>query len=170
MRVEFWSGIYEGGSFLVAAGLILISSVGMVLSRRPLYGALWLVSALLGTAVVYALLHAHFLAAAQLLVYAGAVVVLVLIVLMLLGGNPERYRLGAFGLGFLAIVFGVILVWGLTPGFLVPLWESSPASDLGTVQNLGRALYGRFVFPFEAASLLILTALVGALMLARRLK
>ena len=170
MTAEFWSGIYEGAPFLAAAALILISSFGVVLSRRPLHGALWLVSALLGTAVLYALLQAHFLAAAQLLVYAGAVVVLVLFVLMLLGGNPEKYRLGAFGLGILAIAAGAGLVWGLMPGFVEAPGELSPVSDLGTVQSIGRALYGRFVFPFEAASLLILAAMVGALMLARRLK
>ena len=160
----------QHGFFYAVALWILLSSLGVVLSRRPLFSALWLVSALLGTAAVYALLEAHFLAVVQVMVYAGAIVVLMVFVLMLLGSRGEKYRWGAVLVGAAGALCGAALLWALMPLFGdAAVARTAPAAgDLGSAGAVGRALYGRFVFPFEAASLLILAALAGAVMVARR--
>jgi NADH-quinone oxidoreductase subunit J len=156
------------GLFYGAAAVLLVSALGVVLSRNSIYSALWLVLSLLATAALYAMLQAHFLAVVQIMVYAGAIMVLIVFVLMLLGAKRESFRWEAAWLGAAALGAGLSLLGVLAP---LLLGESSGAvagSGVGAVASIGQALYGRYVFPFEAASLLIVAAMVGAVMLGRR--
>lgn len=163
-------------SFLIFAALIVVSAVGVVLFRNPIHSALSLVGNLLCVAALFASLNAHFLAAVQMIVYAGAIMVLVVFVLMLLNIKTEKlgrkeslwYAIAAV----LAIVFVSFLVPLLSEFFVLAHPVSSLALNhdgpLGDVKGVGEVLYTQYLFVFELASILIMAALVGAVMLAKR--
>lgn len=157
----------ESLSFVAQASLILLASLGVVLARTPLRSALCLILVQLQLATLYVGLEAPFVAAMQVLVYAGAVMVLFVFVIMLLNQGAERRASAgqvpllkwAGAAAAVAVMVGVVsnarqLV---SPG-------PSPAFDAG-VHALGEVLLGRFLFAFEATSLLLLTAVVGAVVL-----
>lgn len=159
----------------------IATALMMVLHPNPMRAALFLVLNLFCVAVLYLALQAWFLAAIQVLVYAGAIMVLFLFVIMLLNlGTPDRSpdRLPfqpplavAAGL-LLAVVFG----WTVLAGVHVPHIEYSPLEikaqeAMGTVDGVGRVLYNPeqpWLFPFEMTSILLLIAVIGAVVLARR--
>lgn len=156
--------------FGIMALLVVASAVAVVALRNPVYSALALVLNLMTVAGLFAQLEAHFLAAVQVIVYAGAIMVLVIFVLMLLNLKveaPKPFRLfnvvlsSAAGLAFLVVVL---------PRFdeAFKVFAVSPTIPQGTVKAVGEVLYTRHVFLFEAASVLIMAALVGAVMLAKR--
>jgi len=161
--------------FFAAAFCVLLSSLGVVLARRPLISALWLVASLLGTAAIYAQLSAHFLAVIQVMVYAGAIVAVMVLVLMLLGDGRESFRWGALAVGGAAAVSAGALALAVAsvlsgsaadnPHLFAP--QAAPAG-FGGPKAAGIDLFTRYLFPFEAISLLILAALVGAVMTARK--
>ena len=161
----------ETAVFALFAALALGSALVVVLHRNPVYSVLSLVVTLVSTAVLFVLLGAPFLAALQVLVYAGAILVLFLFVLMLLnvereGPGPDLMgqRVGAV---ISALVFGglvVGLVWGRFNGFpLSALQEESVA-----IQPLARELLSTYILPFEIVGLLLLAAVIGATVLARK--
>ena len=153
----------------------LLTALGTVFFRNPIWSALFLIGNLLSIAGIYASLNAHFLAVVQIVVYAGAVMVLVLFVLMLLNlkddpGNP--LKLPAF---WIMASVGLCFVLVALPAFNrvlagVSVYELSKNNldIVGSPILIGRALFTNYVVPFEAASLLILIGVVGAVMLARR--
>lgn len=158
---------------MVDTVLFYVASVGLVLgalltvtARNPLRGALWLVVALAFLALHFVLLDASFVAAMQLLVYAGAIMVLFVFVIMLLNLGPDAGRrpaylsvakvLGVGALGFLA--------WRAVVGVHAASAGAGQAVD-GTVKSVGRALLGPYLFSFEAVSVLLLVAVVGAVVL-----
>jgi NADH-quinone oxidoreductase subunit J len=153
----------------VLVGLTAIgTAIGLVVRPNPLHGALFLVGNLFCVAVLFLLLRAEFLALAQVIVYAGAIMVLFIFATMLLipgraesGPDPlaRARRLALPVAGALALV--VVLVAGRTGG-------STPEAPPGGVATIGRLLFTDYLFPFEVTSLLLLAALVGALTLARR--
>jgi NADH:ubiquinone oxidoreductase subunit 6 (subunit J) len=155
--------------FYLIALVAVAAALGVVLLKNPLYSALALVSNMIALAALYAQLDAHFLAAAQVVVYAGAIMVLVIFVLMLLNAKEETPT--APGL-FLLIVGGVIAVVFLT--IIIPIVDETfqvfrTAQPLqGTTAALGITLFSRFIAPFECASLLIMASILGAVYLARR--
>jgi NADH-quinone oxidoreductase subunit J len=160
----------ERFSFFVIAAIAVGSALGLVLKRNPIHGALFLVVNLGSVAALYLLLRAEFLAAAQVIVYAGAIMVLFVFAIMVLipgkeetGPDPLRpYRLVAVPLGFLLLVeIGLILV---------SRRATAPAAGTGSADlpTLSRLLFTDFLFPFELTGLLILAALVGVLVLAKR--
>ncbi|MGH9042537.1 MAG: NADH-quinone oxidoreductase subunit J [Acidimicrobiia bacterium] len=160
-------------TFAVAA---LAGAVGVVLSRKPAHAALFLVLTLFCMAVFFILQDAHFLAAVQVIVYAGAVVILFLFVIMLLGVDEEDdiFAEPLRGQRPVAAVAGVALVAGLllmTRG-LEPTGASAvrgAASAEGTnVEKVARSLFTDFLWPFEITSVLLVIAVVGAIVLARR--
>ena len=167
----------EAVIFLGVAGAVLGSAVALVLQRNPVHSAMFLVITLFGVAVLFVLQRAHFLAAAQVIVYAGAIVVLFLFVIMLLGVDRRDdlhetlpfQRPLAVGMGAGLLVLVVLL--GRATWVTAPV-NTDPASALidgsGTVDTLGRVLYSRFLFPFEMTSILLIVAAVGAVVLARR--
>jgi NADH-quinone oxidoreductase subunit J len=159
--------------FSVFAATVIGCAVAMVFHRNPVHCALFLVSVLLSLSGLFVMLNAQFIAALQVIVYAGAIMVLFLFVVMLLnvkGESPLLSRGTAKGFGFLfAFVILVELVWiVLSPG----TEESAPAAQLpagfGSPGEIGRVLYTTWLFPFEVTSILLLVAVVGAVVLARR--
>jgi NADH-quinone oxidoreductase subunit J len=155
--------------FGVVAGLSIVCAVGLVIRPNPLHGALFLVGNLFCVAVLYLTLRAEFLALAQVIVYAGAIMVLFIFAIMLL--IPGRAEAEPDPLGpqrMLALPFGGLL------GLLV-VWVVGRAGAAGPgqaptvgVRELGRLLFTDYLFPFEVTSVLLLAALIGALVLAKR--
>jgi NADH-quinone oxidoreductase subunit J len=158
--------------FALVAALSATSGVGVVLNRRPLYSALSLVVNMLSLALLFLLLSAQFLAAAQVIVYAGAVMVLFVFVIALL--NPRRedpplrgdpQALAAIGMATVLVLLSAIVFLGSSR--VQAFSGGVDLSALGTIQALAGALYGDFAFPFEVTSLLLVVAAVGAIYLSR---
>lgn len=137
-------------------------------TRNPVTSAMFLVLTIVSLAGLFVLLQAYFLAAVQVLVYAGAVMVLFLFVIMLLDLKvEERRQIKAFG-----IVTGVISVGAILAIFLVtlaksPLPATAAGTEGGTIQ-LGKLLFSDYVLPFEIVSVLLLVAMVGVVLLSKK--
>jgi NADH-quinone oxidoreductase subunit J len=138
-------------------------------SRNPVTSAMFLVLTIISLAGLFVLMHAFFLAAVQVLVYAGAVMVLFLFVIMMLDLKAEeRRKIKAFG-----TVGGLISVGAILAIFLSSLWNAplgateSPALEGGTV-SLGKLLFTQYLLPFEIVSVLLLVAIVGVVLLSRK--
>lgn len=158
----------EAIMFYPLAVLILLSAIGVVILPNPIHGALCLIVTLVSVAAMFGLLSASFLAVAQVIVYAGAIVVLVLFVLMLLNIKEENPEGSLLIKSLAALISAVILCSALIP-LAGHVWndESAQITDtFGSVQEIGQQLFSTYVFPFEAASILIMAAMVGAVMLA----
>ena len=157
-------------AFALIALIALGSDLGLILKRNAIHGALFLVINLGSVAALYLTLGAEFLAAAQVIVYAGAIMVLFIFAIMVLipgkeetGPDPRRpWRLIAIPAGGLLLAMVLAIVLG-TPG---PTPVGSPAP--GGVEALGRLLLSDYLFPFELTSVVLLVAMVGVLLLARR--
>lgn len=162
--------------FALLAGLVVAAAIGVAFMRNPVHSALCLVANLLGVAGIFAMLDAHFLAVVQVIVYAGAIVVLVLFVLMLLNLKVEAAPKREMILYSAAVLLGCAFIAVLAPVFQASLELFEPTSPFtsppveGTVEAIGRLLYTRYVFTFEAASILIMVAIAGAVMMARRIQ
>jgi len=158
-------------AFFVLAALAVGSALGLVLRRNPIHGALFLVVNLGSVAGLYLMLGAEFLAAAQVIVYAGAIMVLFVFAIMVLipgkeetGPDPRRaVRLLAPPLGALLCL---LLAFVVARGTGAPAGAAPPAP--ATLGALGRLLFTRYLFPFELTSVLLLAAMVGVLLLARK--
>ncbi len=163
-------------AMLIFGVLSVIAGCGVILSRKPLNSALWLVVTLFLVAVHFALLDAHFLAVIQILVYAGAIMVLVIFVIMLLGINelplPKSGNPGRVVASLLTGLFVAILVLAVQSGVRMTDFvargvpEESLPEKFGTTEMVGEALFLRFAYPFEIASLLLTAAIIGAVVLA----
>jgi NADH-quinone oxidoreductase subunit J len=156
--------------FVLIAGVAVGSALGLVLKRNPIHGALFLVVNLGTVAVLYLTLGAQFLAVAQIAVYAGAIMVLFLFAIFVLipgkeetGPDPRRvYRLLALPVGAaLLVLLAVVVAAGARGG------TAAPAAPDG-VEAIARLLFTDYLFPFEVTSVLLLAAMVGVLLLARR--
>jgi NADH-quinone oxidoreductase subunit J len=163
--------------FAVSAVVILGGAIGVVVSRNPVHSALSLVLTLFGIAVLFVAQAADFLAAVQVIVYAGAIVVLFLFVIMLLGVDREEnvdvdplpaQRPVAAVLSLIAVVeivlLGFFAHW-VTGQHSVAGQASGPGSN---VEKLARSIFTRYLLPFEVTSVLLIIAVVGAVVLARR--
>jgi NADH-quinone oxidoreductase subunit J len=165
---------FEQVLFFVAGIGALAGALGVVILRNPFYSVLALVAHLVALAVLFLLLQAEFLAAAQVVVYAGAVMVLYIFVVAYIGGSdeplaPEGGAIGVFGPIFAAAV-GVELCIAFIASGLDALDSTGAdvAAGFGSPEAIGQLLLTRFLVPFEAASYLLLVAAVGAVVLARR--
>ena len=138
-------------------------------SRSPVTSAMFLVLTIVSLAGLFVLLHAFFLAAVQVLVYAGAVIVLFLFVIMLLDLKAEeRRRVKALSIGGGLVSVGAILAIFLSNLLKVPLGASElPALEGGTVP-LGKLLFTEYLLPFEIVSVLLLVAMVGVVLLSKK--
>lgn len=171
--------------FLVFGGLAtfaILSSVMMITRKDAVHSALWLVLTFFQLAGMYVMLGAEFLAALQVLVYAGAILVLFLFVIMLLNLRETAPRLGGIHRAQLIAAWPIGLILALEiitviifsniatpPGAAVGPWSADAVYAAGgNVQALGRTLYSEFLFPFEVASLILLLAIIGAIVLARK--
>ena len=157
-------------AFFVVAAMAVVSALGLVLRRNAIHGALFLIVNLGSIAVLYQTLGAEFLAWAQVIVYAGAIMVLFVFAIMVLipgkeetGPDPRRpLRWVALPAGALLLAQVLVILVG-TRG---PTPVGSPAP--GGVEAIGRLLFTDYLFPFELTSVLLLAAMVGVLLLARR--
>jgi NADH-quinone oxidoreductase subunit J len=158
-------------AFVLIALIALVSAVGLVVKKNAIHGALFLVVNLGSIAALYFTLGAEFLAAAQVIVYAGAIMVLFVFAIMVLipgkeetGPDPRRalrlWALPAGGLLFLQVT-GLLLLARTAPAPTRP-----PVA--GGVEAIGRLLFTDYLFPFEVTSLLLLAAVVGVMALTRR--
>jgi NADH-quinone oxidoreductase subunit J len=157
--------------FGLTALMVLVGGVVTVAAKNPIRGAMGLLSTIVGIAGMYLMLSAEFLAAIQIMVYAGAVVVLFLFVIMLLGpsatsGRDTRtWSARYLGAGvFLALSVAAIAFLFDTPG--VTLFGPEPGG-FGTVEGIGHELFTTALVPFELSSALLLVAVVGAVAVAR---
>ncbi len=166
VKVEFWAG---GIGFVAILSALLI-----VMHPNPMVSVLFLILNLFCIALFYLLLSAQFLAVIQVIVYAGAIMVLFLFVVMLLnlkaeeglrlGGGLQRWA--ALGLG---AVFAGLMVWAIQHRRDRPYFAPGSFVDgFGTARDLGTLLFDRYLFAFEAASVLLVAAMVGAVILAKR--
>lgn len=167
--------------FAILAAMLVAGAATVVLARNPIHSAVALVFTLIATAGLFLTLSAQFLAAIQVIVYAGAIMVLFIFVIMLLdlrageGGEERLHRIGfrqSLGIalaGLLLIQLGALAMsfTGEAPLSAVPATALEKEAG-GQSQAVGILLYGRYLFPFEVASVLLLVAIVGAVALSRR--
>ena len=164
--------------FVTSALLILVGAVGVITVKNPVHAAISLIMTLFGVAVAFIAQSADFLAAVQVIVYAGAIVVLFLFVIMFLGvDRPTRMNVEPLvGQRSFAAVGVVITVAGLITLMASSHWVSGAKSVSGhplargseNVKQLGTAVFTTYLFAFEATSALLIIAVVGAVLLARR--
>jgi NADH-quinone oxidoreductase subunit J len=177
--------------FIVFALIAIVAAAGVILSRKPVYSALFLLLNFASLAALYIMLQAQFLAAVQIIVYAGAIVVLFLFVVMLIGGGElgagdretsrqgnkadaasPRFRVQLGWPRVTALVLAVLLLagvgYGLITGQLHAGRGTAAAFGQGSVEAIGAALYTDYLLPFELTSVLLLVGMVGAVVLARR--
>jgi NADH-quinone oxidoreductase subunit J len=166
--------------FVCSTLMVLGGALGVVLRSNPVHAALSLVLTLFGVAVMFVAMEAHYLAAVQIIVYAGAIVVLFLFVIMLLGVDRaedlsvepfpvQRFLAGIIGIG-MVVFLGASIIAGRDsvrvrgPGLAVGTVEEPDANLI----ELSRSLFGDYVVAFEVTSVLLLVAVVGTVVLARR--
>jgi len=159
--------------FILFAGLAVGCAVSLVVQRNPLYSAISLIGVFIALACLYVTLAAPFIAAVQVIVYAGAIMVLVVFVIMLLNVEEEERRpvrlrvLVPIGVSLAAILFA-------EAAFIIFFVHDSPGtpaytvSDVGLTTSIGTGLFTTYLLPFEVTSILLLMAIVGAMTLARR--
>ena len=163
--------------FFVAAVAIMVGAIGVVVSRNPVHSALMLVLTLFGVAVEFVNQGADFLAAVQVIVYAGAIVILFLFVIMLLGVDREESlaKDPLKGQRPIAVALGLMVLVELAVLGRFSNWAtgehtvSGPLNGPGeNIQKLGQSIFTRYLWPFEITSVLLVIAVVGAVVLARR--
>lgn len=158
--------------FFLFAGLAIACAISLVYHNNPLYSAISLVGVFVSLACIYVTLAAPFIAAVQILVYAGAIMVLVLFVIMLLNLDQEKplnrlkylYGVGAvLGLALLAQTFFIFYAVYRAPN------KPAEMGDTGLTLNIGKAMYTEYLLPVEIVGILLLMAIVGAVIMSRRL-
>jgi NADH-quinone oxidoreductase subunit J len=163
--------------FFVAALAIVVGAIGVVVSRNPVHAALNLVLTLFGVAVEFVNQQADFLAAVQVIVYAGAIVILFLFVIMLLGVDREENVAAEplRGQRPMAVVLGAMVLVELAVLGRVSNWTTGTRSVAGpltgageNIGKLGQSIFTRYLWPFEITSVLLVIAVIGAVVLARR--
>ena len=164
--------------FWVFSGAAVVSALLCITRKSPVASTLWLVTTLFHLAALYVLLDAHFLAAVQVLVYAGAIMVLFLFVIMLLNiGRPGPTDIKGPGGKVVATAAGLILIGELAllsrvelpPGAALPEGDvARMAAEQGVIHVLARPLFAQYLIPFELTSIMLLAAVVGAVVLAKR--
>jgi len=165
--------------FIIFSLIAVVAAIGVVVSRKPIYSALFLLLNFATLAALYIMLEAQFLAAVQIIVYAGAIVVLILFVIMLIGGGelhdirdqniPLAKRFTwprIMGLVLFVLLLGT-LAYGLITGALNLVQNDATAYGQGSIQAIGSVLYTDYLLPFELMSVLLLVGMIGAIVLAR---
>ncbi len=163
--------------FYLFAGLAVLAALGVIILRNPVHSALCLAVVFVSLAAMYILLNAPFIAAAQVMVYAGAILILFLFVIMLLSPETERgvgalasqrWLASLFGLA-LMVELAVVLGRAVLPVTTGPYTPERIAA-VGDTQAVGAMLFTDYLLPFEITSLLLLVAVVGVIVLAKRAK
>jgi NADH-quinone oxidoreductase subunit J len=168
-------------TFYALAGLAIGASALVIGQRNPMYSVMFLIAAFAALSGLYIQLEAPFVAVAQIIIYAGAIMVLFLFVVMLLNAPKEdgaewdqSHPLRRGGMARVGAVLAGVLILQLAYALMqireldAPVGSQTGASTVSSVRELGRVLFDRHAFAFEATSVLILVAMVGAVVLARR--
>ena len=160
-------------AFWILAPIMVVAAIGILFVRKAVHAAMLLAIVMIGLAILYAVQDAPFLFAVQIIVYTGAILMLFLFVLMLVGVDSsdsvvetikgQRLLATIFGL-----VLGVVLVTGLSQVTLGTAVGLDEANTGGNIEQLANILFSRYVFAFEATSALLITAAIGAMVLAHR--
>lgn len=159
--------------FYPLAGFCLMLALGVVMNKSPISSALCLIGMMLGLAAIFALQQAHFIAILQVIIYAGAIMVLFMFVIMLLNlkGTDEAWR--SRDRNTLLTVLTALLALGALYKIVCVIFEvdfdkaAEVPETFGTAAVVGETLFTKFVLPFEVASILLLAAMVGAVVLAK---
>ena len=157
--------------FFILAGVALVSGGLVVFQRQPLRSALWLIVNFFAVAGIYLLAHAEFIAAIQIIVYAGAIMVLFLFVIMLLNLRQPEAEVKFMHLGqkvggvILAGFTVLLLIYGVMQ-VVLPAGKEAPPG-MGNTESIARLLFTDYLLPFEVTSVLLLVAIVGAVVLAK---
>ena len=159
--------------FLVVAIVAVLSAIAMITRPNPVMSVLFLIVNFFCLALLYLLLQAQFVAVIQILVYAGAIMVLFLFVIMLLNlGDEQHITEKLSGKKILAIVLAsatfIEILLGVSVHACLPTSPSPVVASMGTVQGIGKILFTDYLVPFEATSILLLAAMVGVLVLAKK--
>ena len=158
--------------FTILSALAIASALGVLAVRNPIYAVLSLVSTLFAISGIFILLHAYFVAAIQVLVYAGAILILFLFVVMLLDMAPEtvsRTKGSIFRLTGGLVGFFFLSQLAMAAGLCVVAGSARPSrAAAGTTAEIGKLLFTRYALPFEGASLLLLAGIIGATVLAKK--
>ena len=161
--------------FFVGAAIIVVGALGVILAKNPVHAALSLVMTLFGIAVLFIEEQANFLAAVQIIVYAGAIVVLFLFVIMFLGVDKAEDITTEPIVGqrpiaaiVVAALMASIVALGQLGHWMVGTHASTTATTGNDVADLGRSVFTTYLFAFEATAALLVIAVVGAVVLARR--
>jgi NADH-quinone oxidoreductase subunit J len=170
----------KGIVFIVSALVAVMASLLMVTRKNPIHSALWMIVTFFTMAVIYLLLNAQFIAVAQVMVYAGAIMMLILFVIMLVhmerggemdSGKPHRSAKTGIAWVLITVVFLAEMLLGALYYGMTGRGGDYPVevvNRVGHVKTVGALLYGQYLFPFEIASILLLVGIVGAVVIAKR--
>ncbi len=160
--------------FMILAVIAIVSALGMLFSKNAVYAALFLILNFAVVAVFYLILEAPFIALTQVTVYAGAIMVLFLFVIMLLGAEQTGRASAAWWVQPVALSLGVVLIAETAYIIFVQKGAITTAAaitaDFGSPAVVGKALFNQYLLPFEATSVLLLAALIGAIVLTKQKK
>ena len=159
--------------FYFVAFLSIFFSLLVIFTKNPVHSVLYLIATFFTFTIHYILLNAQFLAVVNFIVYMGAIMVLFLFVLMLMNLNKDTEPMKSNLLKIIGVIAGGVLVVTLIAA-MKTLHTGSPSvlpnADIGLVKNLGKVLFSEFLLPFELSSLLLLSAMVGAVLLSKQEK
>lgn len=160
--------------FSVLSALTLFGALGTILSKNPIHSVIYLIMTFFSLSAHYILMNAQFLAAVNIIVYAGAIMVLFLFVIMFLNMKEEADELKKNSTIIAATIvggtIGVILMAMFRQSVVEPVNPMGFDSQIGMIESLGSVLYRDYVLPFELVSILFLVAMVGAVMLGSKTK
>ncbi|MEY3426274.1 MAG: hypothetical protein RL265_654 [Bacteroidota bacterium] len=159
---------------IIMGGLTIGSALMVIISKNPVKSVLFLVLTFFFISGNYILMNAQFIAAVNIIVYAGAIMVLFLFVLMLLNLSKENEPKNSVFVKFAALVAGgilfTVLIAALKDGLVIAAATVDQSDSIGLVENLGQILFTKYVLPFEISSVLFIAAMVGAVLLGKREK
>jgi NADH-quinone oxidoreductase subunit J len=171
---------FKGIVFSVAALIAVLSSLLMVTRKNPIHSALWMIMTFFAMAVIYLILNAQFIAVAQVMVYAGAIMMLILFVIMLVhmekggevdSGKPHRSIRTRIAWALITVVLLAEVTLGALYYQMTGVGGEYPVelvNRIGHVRTVGALLYSQYLFPFEIASILLLVGIVGAVVISKR--
>lgn len=158
-------------AFLFLSLITLSSALYVVFAKNPVYSVLSLIVCFFSITGHYALMNANFLAIVNLIVYAGAIMVLFIFVIMMLNLNKETEPHKSFKLKLAAVLSSCLLMLGLIiaiKGYSLDPQVTALPENFGNAKSIGKLLYSDYVLPFEVASILFISAMVGAVILAKK--
>jgi len=157
--------------FYLVAFLTILFSLLVIFTKNPVYSVLYLIATFFTFTIHYILLNAQFLAVVNFIVYMGAIMVLFLFVLMLMNLNKDTEPMKSNLVKIIGVIAGgtfLVTLVGSINAIQTSAVSTLPNSDIGLVENLGKVLFSEFLLPFEVSSILLLSAMVGAVLLAKK--